>query len=69
MTDRPLTTEELAELQAFAAENGRKWRDQIIYDYWMRGIPVRDKRGKEYPSLYGLRNTHGPSWLAAFKLS
>lgn len=70
MTKHPaVSAEQMAELSAFASVNGRKWKDDILYNYWMKGIPVRDKRGVEYPSLYGLRNTHGPSWLSALKLT
>lgn len=62
------TDEEMAELRTFAAVNGRTWKDDILYGFWMRGIPVRDKAGTEYPTLYRLRNTHGPSWLAGLKI-
>lgn len=65
---RDLTPEELRELCNFAAIEGRKWKDVILYQYWMRGITVRDRKCKEYPLLYGLRNTHGPTWLDKFKL-
>lgn len=60
---RPLTNEELAELTAFAKSEGRKWKHTLMYEYWMRGLPVRG-----FPLIYGLRNTHGPTWLDSFKL-
>jgi len=65
---RELLPEELEELQAFAAVEGRKWKDVMCWQYWMRGIPVKDRHGKVYGSLYGLRNTHGGQWLDKFKL-
>lgn len=65
---RKLTPDELAELTAWAAVEGRRWKDTLQRESWWRGIPARDKHGKEYPLLYGLRNTHGPSWLTAFRL-
>lgn len=57
--------ETLAQLRAFAAREGRKWKDELMYRYWMRGEPVPG-----FPLLYGLRNhpDFGPSWLADFKL-
>ncbi|MDX0762395.1 hypothetical protein GOD36_08950 [Sinorhizobium medicae] len=64
---RPLTKEELATLREFAAVEGRRWKDSMER-YWWRGLPVKDKNGKEYPYLYALRNTHGGLWLSRFKL-
>jgi len=57
--------ETLAQLRAFAATTGRKWKDVLQYRYWYRGEPVPD-----FPLLYGLRNhpDFGPSWLSDFKL-
>ena len=68
MSNRALTVEELDQMTAFAAQEGRKWKSVMMYEYWMKGLPVRDRKGVEYPLLYGLRNTHGPSWLDGFKL-
>lgn len=58
-----VTAEELAQLQAYAKQEGRRWKDRLQQDSWWRGIPVHG-----FPLLYGLRNTHGPAWLAKFKL-
>lgn len=58
---------ELAELREFAAIEGRNWKAALQSESWWRGIPARDKKGKEYPALYGLRNSHGPSWLVNFR--
>jgi hypothetical protein len=65
---RPLTDLELIELRTFADVEGKRWKHILQMEYWWRGIPVRDKHGCEYPTLYGLRNTHGPSWLQDFHL-
>lgn len=52
----------LQELRAYAAQEGRNWKDRLERDSWWRGLPVRD-----FPHLYGLRNSHGGAWLAAFR--
>ena len=55
----PLTPEELTALQSFAAYAGRYWK-QDLRDAWMNAsMPGH---------LHKLRNSHGPSWLAKFKL-
>jgi hypothetical protein len=63
-----LTDNETAELVAYASVEGRRWKDTLQRESWWRGIPARDKRGAEYPALYGLRNSHGPSWLVGYRL-
>jgi hypothetical protein len=69
MTDyRPLFDYELAEIKEWAAVEGRMWKHTLQSESWWRGIPARDRKGKVYPHLYGLRNSHGPSWLITFKL-
>lgn len=60
----PLTADELAQLQAFAKQEGRKWKESLMYEYWYRGLPVRS-----FPLLYGLRNSHGPTWLDGLRLA
>lgn len=65
---RPLEAAEIAELQAFAAVEGRKWKSILQAESWWRGLPARDKKGREYVYLYTLRNSHGPSWLADYRL-
>ena len=56
-----LTTEQAQAIQHFAAEWGRRWKSELR-DAWaasdVRSIGT---------VLYGLRNTHGPAWLAAFR--
>ena len=55
----PLTPGQSAALVRFAARHGRAWKVQLRAA-WM------DSSAE--PGLHRLRNTHGPSWLAAFKL-
>lgn len=55
----PLTTVQLECLQDFARANGRQWK-AALRDCWMRSTAS--------PTLHQLRNTHGPSWLATFRL-
>lgn len=68
---RNLTADEEGQLQAFAGMEGRKWKHILAYEYWWRGLPVRAYQGGravEFPLLYGLRNSHGPSWLDGYRL-
>lgn len=62
-----LNGDQLSELLAWATVEGRNWKSSLQQHSWWRGIPARDKNGKEYPTLYGLRNTHGPSWLKDYR--
>lgn len=62
-----LHTEELRELMDFAQAEGRLWRRTLERESWWRGLPCRDGKGRTYPLLYGLRNSHGPAWLANFR--
>jgi len=59
--NRALTADELSALKAYSAKHGRKWKS-ILLDVWM-GRPPYDDTG----TLRNLRNTHGPSWLVAFR--
>lgn len=69
---RPLTTEEIAALQAFAKEYGRTWKHVLNETYWYnaRLFYARGNYDDSRPGslLHGLRNSHGPSWLDRFKL-
>lgn len=58
-TTKPITPEELAALKAYAAKHGDSWKNFLNAD-WMRA--------RAEPELHRLRNTHGPRWLATFKL-
>lgn len=55
----PLTSDELDAIAQFANEHGRTWKAELR-DLWMRAAAP--------PTLHRLRNTHGPSWLVAFRL-
>jgi hypothetical protein len=55
----PLTEEQLAAVQAYAVENGRRWKNSLLLDWYHARRPGH---------LHALRNSHGPSWLYAFKL-
>lgn len=56
---RPLTPEEHAALQAYALENGRRWKSKLNHD-WMNA--------RTTGILQALRNSHGPSWLVSYSL-
>lgn len=58
-TKRIPTAEQIAALQAYAAKNGRTWKDKLMTD-WMNG--------RAQGSLQQVRNDFGPSWLARYKL-
>ena len=55
----PLTADQLARVAAFASAHGRCWKS-TLRALWERG--TRDAE------LQHLRNTHGPAWLAGFRL-
>lgn len=59
---RPLTADELAALQRYAARHGRRWKS-VLNDAW-QGLPPHDDSG----ILRTLRNSHGPTWLHRFRL-
>jgi hypothetical protein len=67
-TNRDLLPREVDEIRAFAKVEGRPWKSTLQRESWWRGLPAKDRNGKEYPSLYGLRNTHGPSWLMEYRI-
>ncbi|WP_200847879.1 hypothetical protein [Rhizobium sp. 18055] len=58
----PLTVEQHRALQAYAAKHGRRWKS-ILNIVWMGAAPYDDGG-----ILRGLRNSHGPSWLVAYRL-
>ncbi|GAA5666735.1 hypothetical protein Brsp07_05251 [Brucella sp. NBRC 14130] len=57
---RPLTPKEHAALQAYALENGRRWKSKLNDD-WMNA--------RTTGVLQALRNSHGPNWLVSYSLS
>ena len=58
----PLTPEQEAALQAYAATHGRRWKS-VLNHVWMGRAP-HDDGGV----LRGLRNSHGPTWLQSYRL-
>lgn len=68
--DHPIRQEELAALKAFAAEEGKEWKDTLTMVYWYNARIWRDHTGStEYGTiLHELRNNRGPEWLYNFKL-
>lgn len=58
----PLTPEQQAALQAYAARHGRRWKS-VLNHVWTGGTP-HDDGGV----LRGLRNSHGPTWLQSYRL-
>lgn len=59
MPYQPLTAEQLDTLRRFALYAGRTWKAQLNTQ-WMNG--------KASGPLQQLRNSHGPSWLKAYRL-
>ena len=53
-----LTIEQMTALRTFSIENGRCWKARLRA-HWMDASAS--------PILHGLRNSHGPSWLVAFR--
>ena len=49
----------ISEIEAYAAANGRRWKSALNQD-WVNARSTGE--------LHALRNSHGPSWLAAYKL-
>lgn len=73
-TYRDLTPQELEAVHAFASQEGRRWKAKLNEVYWYNariwygrepGLKFDPMRGT---LLHGLRNSHGPDWLAGFKL-
>lgn len=58
----PLTEQEQAALQDYAARHGRSWK-RILNNVWMGEAP--DDAGQV---LRSLRNTRGPTWLDQCRL-
>lgn len=54
-----ITDAQRAALKAFAKKHGRSWKSRL-QDLW--------RSASASPELHRLRNTHGPRWLATFKL-
>lgn len=55
----PLLQEQRIVLRAYAAEHGRRWKEYLLAE-WIKATAD--------PLLHRLRNTHGPTWLLAYRL-
>jgi hypothetical protein len=69
----PLTTDDVAAIQAFAKDHGHTWKTTLACTYWYNARVWSGPKGTPYSTeqgsiLHGLRNSHGPSWLDGFKL-
>lgn len=56
---KEITTSQHEALKAFATANGRGWKKELQFQ-WMKATAT--------PELHALRNSHGPRWLAKFKI-
>ncbi len=59
----PLTPEEQRSLVAFAEDHGRTWKRALRDHWWNATVPY----GYD-ANLYALRNSHGQTWLANYRL-
>ena len=68
--DPTLTDDELEAVQAFAAANGRAWKETLAFTYWYNARIWHNRAGEPDQGhlLHGLRNRLGPRWLKTFKL-
>jgi hypothetical protein len=61
-TFAPLTTDQEAAVISYAAYAGRNWKSALLAA-WMNSA-THQTQGH----LQAIRNSHGPSWLATYKL-
>ena len=54
----PVTRADLDALRRYADKHGRRWKHRLWVD-WMNASAE--------PTLHGLRNSHGPTWLEQFR--
>lgn len=59
MRPPPLTCEQEEALQHFAKAHGRTWK-HVLWVQWMQASAA--------PLLHALRNSHGPNWLATYRI-
>jgi len=73
MSDKPYDREQLSHdqleaLTAYAAENGRTWKDKLRTD-WMYARARVWRGDNDYSAeLQQVRNVFGPMWLNRFRL-
>lgn len=58
-----LSFEQEDDIRRFAAENGRGWKDRLCERSWWPSRPL-----PRFPTLYGLRNSHGGEWLDRYHI-
>lgn len=61
-----LTIEQTAAINAFAARWGKSYKYRIA-DFWGNEAHCKPADANVAAIVRGLRNTHGPAWLKAFK--
>jgi len=61
LAHRPLLADEVAALKRYASANGRTWKSILLHAWQIADATLPGP-------VYSLRNSHGPSWLVAFKL-
>jgi hypothetical protein len=59
MLRKPLTREQEGALKRFAKAHGRTWK-HVLWAQWMQASAE--------PVLHALRNSHGPNWLATYRI-
>ena len=65
---RKLEPDELAALQAFAAEYGREWKQYLFAAWLSHSHKGRQMGGRDTGILRSIRNEFGNEWLHKFKL-
>jgi len=65
-----LTESQIAAIHNFARCYGRKWKEQLAFTYWYNARIWTDDNGdsRDGHILHTLRNSHGPKWLAKYKV-
>jgi hypothetical protein len=63
----PLTEEQKNAIASFRRCYGRNWKAKLRDVYWYNAR-IWDNSADGY-LLHGLRNSHGPEWLAKYKES
>jgi hypothetical protein len=64
--NKPITKQQRACLVSYAQWAGRRWKASLLAD-WERSATLW-RRG-DWAYLHSLRTSHGPSWLASFRLN
>ena len=62
-----LSPDDIAALQSYAAERGRKWKQDLALDWYNARASFCAEMPDRGAILHGLRNNLGPTWLEGFK--